>query len=489
MTAWLQGVLTWATAHPELAWVLLAILAIAQLVLNVFTTSQKPKVMLLDFAVHAPDPTWRFPRDMLPRLLEGAGISPEDVAFQTKVVNRSGLGDQTSATPAILEGRYHEPGTTSIEVCRDEFRSTCLSTVQELLDKTGIKAHQIDFVITNSSLFNPTPSLSATIMNHFKMPPTTINYSLGGMGCSAGVVAMDLARTLLEHNPGTRALVVSHENITNAWYVGNDRSMMVPNCIFRVNGSAMLVTSRTQDAPRAKYLLKYLIRTNLARDQEAFNCVYQTVDGDAKVGVRLGKELMSVAARALKMNLTTLGPKVLPVSEQLKFGVNMALRQLARTSKFVAKQLPQARTSQGYIPDFQKAFEHVCIHTGGRGVIDTIQKQLRLQDQTAEPSRAALFKFGNTSSASIWYCLAYIEHFREVNRGDRVWQLAFGSGFKVNSAVWVAMRRLRDVQHRAWDGFEAEEMRRELEELDAQIAAERAAAQQQGAAPPAQSAK
>jgi predicted naringenin-chalcone synthase len=41
-------------------------------------------------------------------------------------------------------------------------------------------------VITNSSLFNPTPSLSATIMNHFKMPHTTLNYNLGGMGCSAG---------------------------------------------------------------------------------------------------------------------------------------------------------------------------------------------------------------------------------------------------------------------------------------------------------------
>ena len=39
-------------------------------------------------------------------------------------------------------------------------------------------------VIVNSSLFNPTPSLSAMIMNRFKMPPTTINYNLGGMGCS-----------------------------------------------------------------------------------------------------------------------------------------------------------------------------------------------------------------------------------------------------------------------------------------------------------------
>lgn len=50
----------------------------------------------------------------------------------------------------------------------------------------GVQPRQIGIVITNSSLFNPTPSLSAMIMNHFKMPHTTFNYNLGGMGCSAG---------------------------------------------------------------------------------------------------------------------------------------------------------------------------------------------------------------------------------------------------------------------------------------------------------------
>ena len=38
------------------------------------------------------------------------------------------------------------------------------------------------------------------------------------------------------------------------------------------------------------------------------------------------------------------------------------------------------------------------------------------------------------------YVLTYIETKRGVRRGDRVWQLAFGSGFKVNSAVWRARR-------------------------------------------------
>jgi hypothetical protein len=64
-----------------------------------------------------------------------------------------------------------------------------------------------------------------------------------------------------------------------------------------------------------------------------------------------------------------------------------------------------------------------------------------------QPTHAAVlnllfvwYRYGNVSSSSIWYVLAYIETFRGVTTGDRVWQLGFGSGFKCNSAVWKANR-------------------------------------------------
>jgi hypothetical protein len=42
---------------------------------------------------------------------------------------------------------------------------------------------------------------------------------------AAGVVAIDLARQMLQLYPNTYVLVVSTENITQNWYFGNDRSM------------------------------------------------------------------------------------------------------------------------------------------------------------------------------------------------------------------------------------------------------------------------
>ena len=413
---------------------------------------------LVDFAVTNPPRDWKFPRGWMPVLSRATDkFTDEELSFQDKVLLRSGLGDDTTVPWWLMSNPQH----LDMAHARDEFEKMCFQAVDELLKKTKLNAQRgdIDVVITNSSLFNPTPSLSATIMNHYKMPSTTLNYSLGGMGCSAGVVAVDLARQMLELFPESNVLVVSHENLTNNWYDGADRSMLVPNCIFRSNGAALLLSNKSKySGSKSKYTLQELIRTTIAADTEAFECVYQCEDERGKVGVRLRKELMMVAGRALKANITRLGPRVLPLSEKLLFAADLVGRKLG----LVKKGTP------AYVPDFSRAFQHLCIHTGGRGVIDAIEKQLQLPLSIVEPSRAALYRFGNVSSTSIWYVLSFVESgnggdkkARSIRRGDRVWQLGFGSGFKCNSAVWVANRDVKDA-HPAWQGFDVEELREEL---------------------------
>jgi 3-ketoacyl-CoA synthase len=61
-----------------------------------------------------------------------------------------------------------------------------------------------------------------------------------------------------------------------------------------------------------------------------------------------------------------------------------------------------------------------------------------------------LHRFGNTSSSSLWYELGYIEEKGRMRRGNRVWQIAFGSGFKCNSAVWKCNRTIKTPVDGPW---------------------------------------
>lgn len=422
--------------------------------------SSRP-VYLLDFSLRKPPDSWKSPHEDFIIATETCKKFNEDnVAFQIKILNRSGLGENTYLPPvcqSLLGERkgYPKKLDPTMDHARAEFEAVVFPAVEAVLKKTGLSPKDIGVLVVNCSLFNPTPSLSAMVINHFGMRSNIISYSLGGMGCSAGLIAIDLARQMLQLYPSTYALVVSTENITHNWYSGNEKSMLLPNCIFRAGGVAVVLSNHWADSWRAKYRLQHVVRTHMGATEDGYKCVFQREDEAGIVGVSLAKELMAVAGEALKVNLTTLAPRVLPISEQLLFAINMVSRIIGRSIGYKVKP---------YIPDFQQAFQHVIIHPGGRAVIDAIQQQLSLTTKTAEPSRATLYRYGNTSSASIWYALGYIEHHLGVRRGDKVWQLAFGSGFKCNSSVWQACRSFR-VDHEAWEDVTREHCLQKIKEL------------------------
>ncbi|GJV71219.1 3-ketoacyl-CoA synthase 11-like protein [Tanacetum coccineum] len=110
-----------------------------------------------------------------------------------------------------------------------------------------------------------------------------------------------------------------------------------------------------------------------------------------------------------------------------------------------------------YVPNYSKAVNHFLPHVGGKPVLDELQKTLGFSDDDMEASRMTLYRYGNTSSSSIWYELAYVESKGRVKKGDQAWQIAYGSGFKCNSIVWRTIRTVDHDEYNPWtdeiDGF------------------------------------
>jgi 3-ketoacyl-CoA synthase len=278
------------------------------------------------------------------------------------------------------------------------------------------------------------------VCNEFGMRKDVRSYNLGGMGCSANVISVDLAKQLLQNEPGTRALVISTENLTENLYTGGDKSMLLQNTLFRCGGCALLLSSRRVDSLRAKYKLLYTGRTQM-NDQNSYNCVWEQEDREGHHGVALSKDIVSVAGQAMKSNFVQLGPYVLPIREQIKTVANrivLSFVHKAKKSQWPCSDL--LTVPRAYTPNFAKGIDHFCIHAGGRAVIEGVQKNLNLQEHHVQPSMQTLYDWGNTSSSSIWYEAEWVERFGNLKRGDRMLQIAFGSGFKCNSAVWLALR-------------------------------------------------
>ncbi|XP_041015714.1 3-ketoacyl-CoA synthase 4-like [Juglans microcarpa x Juglans regia] len=403
---------------------------------TVYIMTRPRSVYLVDYSCYRPPSHLqvKFHQFMEHSKLTG-DFDDSSLEFQRRILQRSGLGEETY----VPEAMHYLPPRPSMSAAREEAEQVMFGALDNLFANTNVKAKDIGILVVNCSLFNPTPSLSAMILNKYKLRGNIRSFNLGGMGCSAGVIAIDLAKDLLQVHRNTYAVVVSTENITQNWYFGNKKSMLIPNCLFRVGGSAVLLSNKSSDRRRAKYKLVHVVRTHRGADDKAFRCVYQEQDDAGKTGVSLSKDLMAIAGGALKANITTLGPLVLPISEQLLF-----------FSTLVTKKLLNAKVKP-YIPDFKLAFDHFCIHAGGRAVIDELEKNLQLLPTHVEASRMTLHRFGNTSSSSIWYELAYTEAKGRMRKRNRVWQIAFGSGFKCNSAVWEALRNVKPSPNSPWE--------------------------------------
>jgi len=203
---------------------------------------------LIDFATYKPPAHLYVTKERWAALNDFYKWAPEDLEFQFKLLDRSGLGD-TTAFPDSLMSR---PPKINIAAAREEAEIVMFTILDELFARNNLNPKDVDILIVNCSLFNPTPSLSAMIINRYGMRPNIMSYNLSGMGCSAGVISIALARDLMRVHKNVNVIVVSTENITQNIYLGKDKAMLISNTLFRMGGACLYLSNRRAVRHRAR---------------------------------------------------------------------------------------------------------------------------------------------------------------------------------------------------------------------------------------------
>ncbi|OEL21810.1 3-ketoacyl-CoA synthase 6 [Dichanthelium oligosanthes] len=395
--------------------------------------ARRPRdVYLVEYGCFRPKPCFRAPfatcREhvhLLPYLL----VDKESLSFAIRLLERSGLGEET----CVPHSYHYMPPDSSLQAAREEAELVIFSAIDEVFAKATVKPADIDVLIVNCSIFTPTPVFVDMVANRYKLRSDVQSLNLSGMGCGAGLVSVGLAKNLLQvAPPGSHVLTVSTEILSSQYYVGSERAMLLPNCLFRMGAAATILSNTPQ---HARFKLGRVVRTMTAARDADYRCIFQEEDDKGILGVRLSKDLTTTAGNALKRNIVAFGPLVLPASEQILVALSLLKRKL----------LSWRGKVRLYRPDFRTAFQHFCIHAGGRAVIDEVQRGLGLSDEDVEASRMTLHRFGNTSSSLVLYELAYTEAKGRMRKGDRVWMISFGSGFECSCVALECVKPAADA--------------------------------------------
>uniref|UniRef100_A0A6N2KBX3 3-ketoacyl-CoA synthase n=1 Tax=Salix viminalis TaxID=40686 RepID=A0A6N2KBX3_SALVM len=372
------------------------------------------------------------PRSSAKVIQRNKNLGVEEYKFMLKTMVSSGIGEGTYGPKSIIDGKEESP-TIVDEI--SEMDDIIFGTLDKLFAKTGVSPSEIDIVVSAVSLLSPAPSLTARVMNRYKMREDTKTFNLSGMGCSASVVAVDLVNQLFQTYKNSLAIVISTESMGPNWYSGKDKSMMLSNILFRIGGCSMLLTNNRKWKNKALLELTCSVRTHIGSHEEAYKSCFQIEDDLGKKGFRLNKDLPKAGARALNINLRILVPKVMPFSVMLRYYISHY------GNKIMGRSIPKGA---GPGLDLKAGIDHFCVHPGGRAIIDEVGQSLALSDYDLEPARMALYRFGNTSSGGLWYVLGYMEAKKRLKKGDKILMISLGAGFKCNNCVWKVLKDLDD---------------------------------------------
>jgi predicted naringenin-chalcone synthase len=288
---------------------------------------------------------------------------------------------------------------------KQELERLSLTCVDSLVAMSPVPTDQIKLIVTNHTVGGICPPLSSIVAQHLRLPSSVRTLDLAYMGCSAAIWGMELCARLLD--PGEVALILSTELTSVMTNLSGSSESLVASCVFGDGIGAWLVA-----VPPHKYRAKFRARDfsgSLITHQTAMDCI-RYEPNPVYHEIRLKDTIPTVA----------------------KEGIQKAIEPLIRRNLVTVQQkLFYAVTKR--TPKWQENVEYCVLHTAGNSILRSLQQALSLTDVQIVHNFECFRKYGNTSSASVYYSFRELERSADLKPGDRLLFLAYGSGFMTKS--------------------------------------------------------
>jgi predicted naringenin-chalcone synthase len=257
------------------------------------------------------------------------------------------------------------------------------------LERAGVHASEIDAVIVTTCTGYLCPGLSGYMVELLGLRPQVLGFDLVGQGCAGALPNWQVASALLEAKQCDHVLSICVEVCSAAMYLDDDPGVLISACLFG-DGAGAAVLSRHAPPRRRRVEWKNTASLTNPRARESLRFQHR--------------------AGMLRNVLTRQVPTL--AAEHAETVLNAALTRAGLTRDQI----------NGWV-----------FHAGGRDVLLALAQRFGLMPEALTHSREALRKYGNLSSAFVYFVLD-----AALDAGDPGgwwWMSSFGAGFTCHGAL------------------------------------------------------
>ncbi len=266
----------------------------------------------------------------------------------------------------------------------EEFRRSAPALACAALRKALIEAEcgpeEIDALIVCTCTGYLCPGVSSYVSEQMGIRPDAWLQDLVGLGCGAAIPSLRAAEAILAANPDAVVACVAVEICSAAFYLDNDRGVLVSACLFG-DGAAASIWRSTP----ARRVLRVGSFQTVHQPESREHIRFEMRNG--KLRNKLDSCVPGLAAKAVEK-----------------------LHREATQSKPIGK---------------------ILAHSGGKDVIAAIE--MALPGSSLDETRDVLRRHGNMSSPSVLFALQQALQHGEPEPDKDWWMVSFGAGFSAHS--------------------------------------------------------